>query len=58
MAIVQDYYSSEGCHIIAHDDFYVNITPEENKARLERASRVVLVAAYERYVKSMQKGDE
>ena len=58
MAIVQDYYSPEGCHIIVHDDFYKNITPEENEARLKRASEIVLRAEFERYLKSLRKGDD
>lgn len=58
MAIVQDYYSPEGCHIIVHDDFYKNITPEENEARLKRASEIVLGAEFERYLKSLRKGDD
>lgn len=58
MAIVQDYYSPEGCHIIVHDDYYKDITPEENKARLERATQIVLQAEFERYVKSLRKGDD
>lgn len=58
MAIVKDYYSPEGCHIIVHDDYYKDITPEENKARLERATQIVLRAEFERYLKSLRKGDD
>lgn len=58
MAIVQDYYSPEGCHIIVYDDFYKNITPEENEAILKRASEIVLMAEFERYLKSLRKGDD
>lgn len=58
MAIVKDYYSPEGCHIIVHDDYYKDITPEENKARLERATQIVLQAEFERYLKSLKKGDD
>ena len=58
MAIVKDYYSPEGCHIIVHDNYYKDITPEENKARLERATQIVLQAEFERYLKSLKKGDE
>ena len=58
MAIVKDYYSPEGCHIIVHDNYYKDITPEENKARLERATQIVLQAEFERYLKSLKKGDD
>lgn len=58
MAIVKDYYSPEGCHIIVHDDYYKDITPEENKARLERAAQIVRRAEFERYIKSLRKGDD
>ena len=58
MAIVKDYYSPEGCHIIVYDDFYKNITPEENEAILKRASEIVLMAEFERYLKSLRKGDD
>lgn len=58
MAIVQDYYSPEGCHIIVHDDFYKDITPEENKARFDRATQIVLREEFRKYMESLRKGDD
>lgn len=45
MAVVQDYYSPEGCHIIVHDDCYRDLTPEENQSRKHNAEQIVLRAA-------------
>ncbi len=58
MAVVQDYYSPEGCHIIVHDDFYKDITPEENKARFDRATAIVLREEFRKYIESLRKGDD
>ncbi len=58
MAVVQDYYSPEGCHIIVHDDFYRDITPEENKARFDRATKIVLREEFRKYLESLRKGDD
>lgn len=55
MAVVQDYYSPEGCHIIVHDDCYRDLTPEENRSRRRRAEQIVLRADYVRYLESMRK---
>ena len=55
MAVVQDYYTPQGCHIIVHDDFYRDITPEENKARLDRASGIVLREEFRKYMESLRK---
>lgn len=55
MAIVLNYYSPEGCNIIVHDDCYRDISPEENEARLKRASEIVLRAEFEKFVKSQKK---
>ncbi len=55
MAIVQDYYSPEGCHIIVHDDFYRNISPEENTARLDRATAIVLGEEFRKFMESQKK---
>ena len=55
MAIVLNYYSPEGCNIIVHDDCYRDISPEENEARLKRASEMVLRAEFEKFVKSQKK---
>lgn len=55
MAIVQDYYSPEGCHIIVHDDCYRDISPEENTARLDRASEIVLREEFRRFMESQRK---
>lgn len=52
MAIVKDYYSPEGCHIIVHDDFYRNISPEENQARLNRAAQIVLREEFRKFIQT------
>lgn len=55
MAVVQDYYTPQGCHIVIHDDFYRDNTPEENKARFDRAAQIVLREEFRKYVESMGK---
>lgn len=52
MAIVKDYYSPEGCHIIVHDDFYRDISPEENQARLNRAAQIVLREEFRKFIQT------
>ena len=56
MAIVKDYYSPEGCHIIVHDDCYRDITPEENQARFDRAAQIVLREEFRKFIESEKKG--
>lgn len=54
MAVVQDYYTPQGCHIIVHNDFYKDITPEENEARLNRASEIVIREEFRKYMESQR----
>lgn len=37
MAIVRDYYSPEGCHILVDDSYYANKTPEEIQVHINIA---------------------
>ena len=53
MAVVKDYYSPEGCHIVVDDDCYA--TPEEQKAILSRVSKLVLQEEFRRFVQSQRK---
>lgn len=52
MAVVKDYYSPEGCHIMVYDDCYK--TPEEQRAIIRRVSELVLREEYRRFVESEQ----
>lgn len=52
MAIVKDYYSPEGCHIIVDDACYK--PPEEQKEILKYVSRLVIQEEYRRFMESRQ----
>lgn len=53
MAVVKDYYSPEGCHIIVHDDCYK--TPEEQKAIISRVSEMVLREEFRKFTEQRRK---
>lgn len=53
MAVVKDYYSPEGCHIIVYDDSYK--TPEEQKAIISRVSEMVLREEFRKFVEKQRK---
>ncbi len=52
MAVVKDYFSPEGCHIIVHDDCYKDKTLEEVRAIVDRVSEIVLRAEYQKYIEN------
>lgn len=55
MAIVRDYYSPEGCHIIVHDDYYINKTPEEQQAIISRVSELILREEFRKFTEQQRK---
>ncbi len=50
MAVVRDYYSPEGCHIIVHDDCYKDKTPEETQKVVSRVSEIILREEFRKHV--------
>lgn len=55
MAIVRDYYSPEGCHILVGDDYYVNKTPEEIQVHIDTVSAIQIRESLRRYIESQRK---
>ncbi len=55
MAVVKDYYSPEGCHIIVHDDCYKDRTPEETQKIIDNVSRIELMAEFKRFIESQRR---
>lgn len=55
MAIVRDYCSPEGCHILAGDDYYVNKTPEEIQAHIDTVSAIQTRESRRRYIERQRK---
>lgn len=52
VAVVRDYYTPEGCHIIVHDDCYKDKTPEETQEIVDRVSKIVLQEEFRKFVQS------
>ena len=50
MAVVRDYYSPEGCHIIVHDDCYKDKTPEETQKVVGKVSEIILREEFRKHV--------
>lgn len=50
MAVVRDYYSPEGCHIIVHDDCYRDKTSEETQAVIHRVSEIIWREEYRKHM--------
>ena len=48
MAVIADYITETGCHIIVHDDFIQS--PEENEKIIERVSDILIEAAIRRQI--------
>lgn len=55
MAIVRDYYSPEGCHIIVDDSCYVNKTPEEIQVHINAAFLVEQREEFRRHTEARRK---
>lgn len=55
MAIVRDYYSPEGCHILIDNSCYVNKTPEEKQAHIDTVSAIQIRESRRRYIEDQRK---
>jgi len=55
MAVVREYMNGN-CRITVHDDSYINKSPEEVQAVIDRVSKLVIDEDFRRYAAALNEG--